>query len=114
MDRAIRNQSAGLLLAVGTGALLMYLLDPQQGRRRVALVRDKAVRLAHKGSDLTDAGTRDLAQRATGFAAGLRAVLRRRARSLQARPLDLASRRDRGERRRRPPDAGRRGAAQRA
>jgi len=70
------ERSAGLVLATGAGVLLMYLLDPQQGRRRRALMRDKAVHLARKGSALTDAGTRDLAHRATGVATGLGSALR--------------------------------------
>ena len=74
MRDTIGGRSAGLVLAAGAGMLLMYLFDPQQGRRRVALMRDRAVRLARKGSALTDAGARDLAHRATGVAAGLRAA----------------------------------------
>ena len=65
------ERSAGLLLAAGAGMLLMYLLEPQQRRRRVALMRDKAVHLAREGSDITEAGARDLAHRATGVASGL-------------------------------------------
>lgn len=74
MRETTRGRSTGLVLAAGAGMLLMYLLDRQQGRRRVALMRDQAVHLARNGSKLTDAGTRDLAHRATGIAAGLRAV----------------------------------------
>jgi hypothetical protein len=77
MEKTMAARSAELVLAAGAGALLMYLLDPQQGRRRVALVRDKAIHLAREGSELTDAGTRDLAHRATGVAAGLRGALQR-------------------------------------
>jgi len=77
MEKTLTGRSAELILAAGAGALLMYLLDPQQGRRRVALVRDKAIHLAREGSELTDAGARDLAHRATGIAAGLRGALHR-------------------------------------
>src|SRR5688572_17016421 len=68
---------ADWVLAAGAGMLLMYFLDRQQGRRRVALVRDKAVRLARKGADLADAGARDLAHRAAGTVAALRGELQR-------------------------------------
>ena len=32
----------GLLTGIGLGAALMYFLDPQQGRRRRAIIRDQA------------------------------------------------------------------------
>ena len=59
MNRTRAVSAAGLVVAAGAGALLMYLLDPQQGRRRRALVRDQAVRLAHRGSELADAAADD-------------------------------------------------------
>ena len=51
------------------GALAMYLLDPQSGRRRRARARDQ---LVHASRVLNDAGkvtARDAAQRAQGIAA---------------------------------------------
>jgi uncharacterized membrane protein len=77
MDRITDGGPAKLMLAAAAGMLLMYLLDPRQGRRRVALARDQAARLARKGADLTDAGARDLAHRATGIASSLRGALHR-------------------------------------
>jgi uncharacterized membrane protein len=76
MDKTRAGSSTTVLLAAGTGALLMYLLDPQQGRRRTALARDKLVHLARMGSDVAEAGGRDLANRATGVLAELRHVVR--------------------------------------
>lgn len=70
-----RNQAihpAGLLAAAGAGALLMYMLDPQQGRRRTALARDKVQHFAHKGSVVAGAAAEDLSHRATGLFARLR------------------------------------------
>ncbi len=58
-------------LAVGAGT--MFLLDPDRGGRRRALVRDKAVRAAHKTADGLDALSRDVSNRARGAAAEVRA-----------------------------------------
>ncbi len=57
--------------ALGAGA--MFLLDPDRGRRRRALVRDKAVWGAHKTADGVDALSRDVANRARGVAAEVQA-----------------------------------------
>jgi uncharacterized membrane protein len=76
MDKATPIRSVNLILAAGLGALLMYLLDPQQGRRRVSLARDRAVRVATASRRTTDAGLRDLAHRASGLVAQLRSALR--------------------------------------
>ncbi len=59
----------GLALGAGT----MFLLDPDRGVRRRALVRDKAARAANKTTDGLDALTRDVANRARGAAANVRA-----------------------------------------
>jgi osmotically-inducible protein OsmY len=72
-DSAIRT-GAMLLGGLGLGAALMYVLDPQRGKRRRALVRDKAVRVAHKASDTLDARSRDLRNRARGVAAEVKAM----------------------------------------
>jgi len=44
----------GLLVGMG----LMYLLDPDRGARRRALVRDQAARAGHKVGDGLDATAR--------------------------------------------------------
>ena len=56
-----------LLSGVGAGAALMYMLDPDRGARRRALVRDKAVSLANKTPDAVNATARDLSNRARGL-----------------------------------------------
>ncbi|WP_410960003.1 hypothetical protein, partial [Salmonella sp. SAL4434] len=53
----------------------MYVLDPQQGRRRRALARDKAVRLAHEAQDAAEVVGRDFSNRARGLASGDLSVL---------------------------------------
>jgi hypothetical protein len=59
--------------AAGLG--LMYFLDPDQGRRRRALVKDQMVHAAHRTGDAMDATSRDLANRAKGAVAELRGRL---------------------------------------
>jgi len=72
-DSAIRT-GAMLIGGLGLGAALMYVLDPERGKRRRALVKDKAVRAAHKTSDVLDARARDLRNRAKGVAAEVKAM----------------------------------------
>lgn len=57
---------------IALGASLMYLLDPQGGRRRRALMRDKLAFAARKTRDAADATARDLQNRAAGAAARVR------------------------------------------
>jgi osmotically-inducible protein OsmY len=70
-EKAVRNDVA-LLAGVAMGAGTMFLLDPDRGARRRALVRTKAARAANKTSDGLDALTRDVANRARGAGASLR------------------------------------------
>lgn len=69
------TMAAGVL----TGAGLMFLLDPQGGSRRRALVRDKLVRASNKSAEAADATARDLANRTKGVVAATRGRLSRRA-----------------------------------
>jgi hypothetical protein len=61
---------------VAAGLGLMYFLDPAQGRRRRALVKDQMVHAAHKTGDAVDATSRDIANRAKGAVAELRGRFR--------------------------------------
>src|SRR5687767_14913457 len=70
--RMTSNQSLACLGGFGLGLACMYLLDPTAGGRRRALVRDKAIRLAHKTADGSDALARDLRNRAAGAVAQVR------------------------------------------
>jgi hypothetical protein len=54
----------------------MYLLDPDRGARRRALVRDKLVRASHKTADGLDALSRDVGNRARGAAAEVQGRMR--------------------------------------
>ena len=74
------NTSQSFLLGTIAGAGLMYLLDPDRGTRRRALVRDQIVHGAHELGDRGEAvgsRARDLRNRAYGAAAEARARLRR-------------------------------------
>jgi hypothetical protein len=57
---------ASLLGGAGVGASLMYLLDPDRGRRRRAITRDKAKSVVRHGGDALSRAARDLENRARG------------------------------------------------
>jgi uncharacterized membrane protein len=60
------------LLGAGVGATLMYAFDPRRGRRRRALVHDKAVHMVHQERQFVDKAVRDLRHRGRGLFARLR------------------------------------------
>ena len=64
-----------ILVGAGVGAALAFMLDPQGGGRRRALVRNKMVRASRKTRDGLDAVTRDMANRTRGIAAATRGRL---------------------------------------
>ena len=64
-----------LLTSVGMGAALMYFLDPQQGTRRRALVRDRVNRLINDLDDSIDVIMEDSRNRARGVLSEMTAKL---------------------------------------
>jgi osmotically-inducible protein OsmY len=54
------------------GAGLMYLLDPERGRRRRGMIRDKTLHALGAGQDAIATTSRDLRNRARGLAAEAR------------------------------------------
>jgi osmotically-inducible protein OsmY len=56
------------------GAGLMYLLDPVNGRRRRAMIRDKFVRIGHVAGRKAGATARDVGNRLKGVAAQARGL----------------------------------------
>ncbi|MEN3366945.1 MAG: hypothetical protein V7606_4219 [Burkholderiales bacterium] len=58
------------LAGAAIGAVAMYMTDPERGRRRRALARDKMQHLVNKTSDALDATTKDLGNRVQGLRAG--------------------------------------------
>lgn len=64
-----------ILGSLGLGAGLMYVLDPDRGTTRRALIRGKGEHLGQASTDRTEGATRDLGNRATGLLAAMRARL---------------------------------------
>lgn len=64
-----------LLTTIGIGAGLMYFLDPQQGNRRRALVRDQVNRWINSLDDSIDTAREDLRNRTRGALSELTARL---------------------------------------
>lgn len=64
-----------LASGVGLGAALMYWFDPDKGRRRRALLRDRAVHVFHKTADGLRYVSRGAAQRADAISARTRSLL---------------------------------------
>jgi nucleoside-diphosphate-sugar epimerase/osmotically-inducible protein OsmY len=78
--RLVTTREGALLIGgIGLGAALMYLLDPDRGRRRRTHLRDQAVHAAHAVGDAADATARQLRHlrnRAQGVAAEMGAHFR--------------------------------------
>lgn len=68
-----------LLIPIGLalGAATMYLLDPAQGKRRRALLRDQLVNKSHEARAFAAVAGRDMHYGARGLIAGVRALRRR-------------------------------------
>ena len=56
-----------ILGALGAGAAIMYLFDPNGGNRRRSLIRDKAVGLSNDVRETVTKRTTDLSNRAKGL-----------------------------------------------
>lgn len=67
----MNKQQWTLLTGIGVGAGLMYLLDPQGGRRRRTAVKDKSARAFAQGSDVVLKTSKDVSNRAKGLAASV-------------------------------------------
>src|SRR5437762_8198073 len=68
-----------LLLGAALGATSAFMFDPQQGRRRRALVRDKVTSSVHDSREFAGAAREDLRRRAHGVAAQARRLRGRQA-----------------------------------
>lgn len=63
-----------ILTGIALGAAGAFMLDPQQGPRRRALLRDKTARNVREAREFGDAAAKDLRARAAGAAARWRAL----------------------------------------
>jgi hypothetical protein len=71
------NKVIGTLGALALGATAMYVLDPNSGKRRRAMIKDKAVSLAHKEGEMIARAGRDLRNRVRGIQPRLAAAMKR-------------------------------------
>ena len=67
------DKRVAFFTGLGLGAGVMFLLDPDRGKRRRALIRDQAVHLSHTSKDTLEKTARDLRNRATGVIAETKA-----------------------------------------
>jgi uncharacterized membrane protein len=70
------NKNLLFLGGIGLGAGLMYIFDPDKGRRRRATARDAAHHIANALDDAVGKTSRDLSNRARGLVAELNSVFR--------------------------------------
>ncbi|WP_206860921.1 BON domain-containing protein [Lysobacter changpingensis] len=83
-DRSARSALGTLCnvaLAFAAGALAMYLMDPNTGRRRRAMMRDRGVSMRHDAERYVRGKSKRAADRLRGVAARTRA-------SLASEPVD--------------------------
>ncbi|MCA7086477.1 YtxH domain-containing protein [Cupriavidus sp. DB3] len=77
MQRETHGSKPGLLpfaVAAAVGAAIMYLFDPQSGRRRRAELRDKAEASRHDMQDLAEKQAKRITDRMQGIAAKVRSA----------------------------------------
>jgi len=67
-----------LLFGAALGGAAMYFFDPDRGRRRRALVRDKTVSASNCVTSFVDAGTRDLKHRGSVMTGRVRSLFSKR------------------------------------
>ena len=66
------HMTLSLVSGATLGAGLMYLLDPDRGRRRRALMRGKGIRWSRKTREFADSTSRDVRNRAIGMGAAVK------------------------------------------
>ncbi|HEX8200457.1 MAG TPA: hypothetical protein VF590_08215 [Isosphaeraceae bacterium] len=69
------KREISMLFGMAIGAGLMYLLDPENGRRRQALMRDKFMGLANDAQEMAASKARHLGNQAYGMMAEARSMV---------------------------------------
>ncbi len=70
------RKGVALVGGLGLGAALMYVFDPDRGKGRRALIRDKVDSAAHKFGDAAEKMGRDIGNRAQGVVAETKSLFR--------------------------------------
>ena len=70
------NKGIALVGGLGLGAALMYIFDPDRGKRRRALIRDKVEAAGNTLTDTAEKMQRDLRNRAYGVVAEAKSIFR--------------------------------------
>lgn len=70
------NKGVALLGGIGVGVALMYVLDPDRGKRRRTMIRDKVESTGSKLVKNAEKMRRDIGNRAYGFLAETRSLFR--------------------------------------
>jgi BON domain len=65
------NKGLSFGAGLGMGISVMYLVDPDRGKRRRALLRDKCVSATRKTGEVIEVTARDFTNRAQGIAASI-------------------------------------------
>jgi uncharacterized membrane protein len=71
------SKTRDILQGIGLGAALMYVADPNTGRRRRAVAKDKVVSAWNKTGSAVSTTSRDISNRARGLASQVRSVFTR-------------------------------------
>ncbi len=69
------NKVLGVLVSVAVGAAAAYMLDPERGRTRRALARDKAIAATNSMSEALEGKSRHWSNIARGYMAEVRSLI---------------------------------------
>jgi gas vesicle protein len=77
------NKMMGVIVSVAVGAAAAYMLDPDRGRTRRAVARDKAIAATNRMNDALEGKSRHWSNLARGVLAEARSLLERGRREAQ-------------------------------